>query len=172
MTPRGWEGTITWFQLRTSASRTCWRFYFHLRTFHRCRRAPGLTWWRWRGGWLQGPPGLVPSLQHRCPPDWSHRKLLSAETGRESSLRSVQVLQRDLMSDQNQSKGSKTSKLWRMASAMTTCPSTSAHAPGTLSFPRIQLWIASADWFQSICTQVIQRDGEFRGVMGAKNTNY
>lgn len=32
-----------------------------------------------------------------------------------------------------------------------TWPSTSAQAPGTLSFPRIQLWRASADWFQSIC---------------------
>ena len=40
--------------------------------------------------------------------------------------------------------------LW---SSSVTCPSTSAQAPGTLSFPRIQLWIASADWFHSICQQ-------------------
>lgn len=32
-----------------------------------------------------------------------------------------------------------------------TCPSISVQAPGTLSFPLIQLWRASALWFQSIC---------------------
>lgn len=32
-----------------------------------------------------------------------------------------------------------------------TCPQASVQAPGTLSFPRIQLWMASAGWSQSIC---------------------
>lgn len=31
-----------------------------------------------------------------------------------------------------------------------TCPFISAQAPGTLSWPRIQLCKASADWFQEI----------------------
>lgn len=35
-----------------------------------------------------------------------------------------------------------------------TFPSTSAQAPGTLSFPLIQLCIASAGWFQSIYGRV------------------
>lgn len=221
-----------WWNLVESA---CPPAPFDIPSSRRCRTAPGLSWRRCRVGWLQESPGACHWLRHHYPPNWSHRKSLSAEWVTQNSMSARTTsgcycdcavdfwfsrLSSNIWNKLYVSKISSGDRLpilvsrnptftgmwikmvcsWRMAYEVSfkcsdqsswkhvtwwhhhimfmflrykknlkkipvmgqrkyaderfsfcTCPSTSAQAPGTLSFPRIQLWRASADWFQSIC---------------------